>query len=367
MKILVVSLLGRGGMTHYTSQLVNSLSKENEVAVILPEHADQGYFNKAVRIITIKAPANILYTLILSLNIMAFIGLIKMIKRMEPEVIHIMNNHPWNTIICIMNWKHVKKVYTLHDPKPHEQALTSLLLQPIFSFIDHFTIAWANRVIVHGKTLKSDLIESGISEDKISVIPHGDYTFFLKYAPKYIERKKSVKRILFFGRIEPYKGIEYLIKSSIDVKAAFPEALFVIAGDGNFKPYINMVKDDPSFVIYNRYIPDEEVAELFCASDIVVLPYISATQSGVIQIAFAFKKPVIATCVGAIPEVVENNVTGLLVPPKNSEELAKAIIKVLSEPDLSDILANNAYQKMKNDLAWEEISYKTEQLYRHIT
>ena len=71
--------------------------------------------------------------------------------------------------------------------------------------------------------------------------------------------------------------------------------------------------------IINTYISDEEVTELFTISDVIVLPYISATQSGIIPIAYAFKKPVIASNVGAISEVVDDGITGILVPPKNVE------------------------------------------------
>ena len=74
------------------------------------------------------------------------------------------------------------------------------------------------------------------------------------------------------------------------------------------------------------YIPNEEVARYFAASDLVVIPYVSATQSGIVQLAYGFGKPVVVSRVGGLPEVVEEGVTGYLVPPQDSASISNAVL-----------------------------------------
>ena len=96
----------------------------------------------------------------------------------------------------------------------------------------------------------------------------------------------------------------------------------------------------------------------------MVLPYIEATQSGVLPLAFAYKKPVIATNVGSIPELIRNNKEGLLVNPKSSAEIAKAIIRLAKNVSLRRTLASKAYQKLKKEMNWNKIAYDTINIYK---
>ena len=83
--------------------------------------------------------------------------------------------------------------------------------------------------------------------------------------------------------------------------------------------------------VYDKYIPNEDIGKYVCASDIAVLPYVHATNSGIVQTLFGFKKPVIVTDVGGLPESVLDNKTGFVVPPKDSTALADAILKFYKE------------------------------------
>ncbi len=98
------------------------------------------------------------------------------------------------------------------------------------------------------------------------------------------------------------------------VWAASPSTRLVVAGDGSLAPYGDLLADERIEVV-NRFIDDAEVPALFARCRLVVLPYIEGTQTGVIPIAYAFRKPVVVTDVGAIPEVVEEGRTGLHRPP----------------------------------------------------
>ena len=95
----------------------------------------------------------------------------------------------------------------------------------------------------------------------------------------------------------------------------------------------------------------------------MVLPYVEASQSGVVLTAYGFKKPIVVTNVGSIPEIVDNNVTGLIVPPKNAEYLAEAIIKLLLDVNLRKRMGENGFTKLRTELSFDEIVKKTISVY----
>jgi glycosyltransferase involved in cell wall biosynthesis len=129
--------------------------------------------------------------------------------------------------------------------------------------------------------------------------------------------------------------LEYLIKAEPMVTEQVPDAKIIIAGTGeNFKKYDKMMMNRDNFIVHNYRIPYKEGAELFQRCSLVVLPYIDASQTGVIPPAYGFKKPVIVTDVGSIPEIVDDGVTGFIVPPRNPEALAEAIVKLLKDEPL---------------------------------
>jgi glycosyltransferase involved in cell wall biosynthesis len=214
-------------------------------------------------------------------------------------------------------------------------------------------------LIVHGNDAKKKLN----TKKCCKVIPHGDYSFFLEYDSMKLSEEDS---ILFFGRIEDYKGLDYLIKSMFIVSKKFPDIKLIIAGVGDIKKYENMILDNRNFEIHNRYIQDEEVPSFFQRAKIVVLPYIEGTQTGIIPIAYAFKKPVVVTNVGSIPEVVDNGITGFIVPPRDEKSLADAILKLLVNEKLRKKMGMNAFIKMNEKLSWDKIADETKKAYATI-
>ena len=105
--------------------------------------------------------------------------------------------------------------------------------------------------------------------------------------------------------------------------------------------------------VLDSYTPDREVEKYFAAADLVVLPYISATQSGIVEIAYGFKKPVIVTDVGGLPDVVEDGRTGYVVQPKSPEAIAEAAIKFFRE-DRAESMAKNI-EKEAYRFSWERM------------
>lgn len=356
--VLITSLIASdvgGGMVQYTSQFANSLSEDIDTFVISHPNICREYFNKCVKLVTIKSP-----TKYHSPRILSFYNIVKAVNRIAPDIIHIQAVHPWPCFGLLFLRKY-PLVVTIHDPKPHEGE-KKIIWEMAKKLIMHF----ADRVIVHGEQLKKLTVSRGIRPAKIEVIPHGDYSFFTMFGKGDVTEEKNC--ILFFGRIRAYKGLDYLLKASNKVIAEIPDAKFIIAGRGSFEKYSGLINEHHrnNFEIYNKYIADEQVAELFQRSAVVCLPYTDASQSGVVNIAYAFKKPVIVTNVGSIPEIVADGKTGLVIEPKDSNAIANAIIALLKNDDLRRSLGENGLRKQREELSWGSIAKKTIEVYQNI-
>ena len=112
--------------------------------------------------------------------------------------------------------------------------------------------------------------------------------------------------------------------------------------------------------VYSEYVPNEDVGKYFSASDVIVLPYVSATQSGIVQIAYQFDKPVIATDVGGLAEVVLDKKTGFIVPPENPNALTDAVVRFYKEKREPKFRAN--IMREKKNYSWSVLVKGIEQL-----
>jgi glycosyltransferase involved in cell wall biosynthesis len=349
MKICIVTLAEKGGMIHYVSQLSDILSKTNTICIVAPEKV-RGDFNNDVNIIRIPVP-----TRYFSLTALRFDILLMAIERTNPDVVHITIMHPW-LIFALPFLRKYPLVVTIHDVRLHPGEW-----HPVWALSLWMLIKYTDRIFVHGSWAMNTLVNGGVSEDRISVIPHGDYSFFTKYCQKNI---KETNTVLFFGRIVDYKGLEYLIKAEPFITEKEPDAKIIIAGEGDFGKYSKLIKNTDAFEIHNRFIPDEEVPNFFQRAKVIVLPYTEGTQTGIIPIAYAFKKPVVVTNIGSIHEVVENGKTGFIVPPRDENALADAITNLLKNDELRKQMGENAYKKMEDELSWNNIAEKTIRVYK---
>jgi len=220
---------------------------------------------------------------------------------------------------------------------------------------DHF--------IVHGKYLKEQVIDFfSVSRDKITVVP---LSASLNINTKKNNQDTSNPSILFFGRIWKYKGLKYLIKAEPLIRNKIKNFKIIIAGEGeSFAPYEKLIQNTDSFIIKNYRISEEEMHNLFAECSIVVLPYIEATQSGIIPYAFQYGKPVIATEVGSIPDVIDNQINGILIAPKDSTALANEIINLLSNKERLRLYSKNARKKYKLSLSPTRCLYETLKSYK---
>jgi glycosyltransferase involved in cell wall biosynthesis len=260
-------------------------------------------------------------------------------------------------------------VFTIHNVLPHERSPVYLAISKLlFSFSDHF--------IVHSKLNKQQLIKHyGTDPSKISLIPHGPLNLLVNAnsAPEVIRTELGLKRgdkvILLFGAIRPYKGVETSIRAFAQVAKKIPDARLMIVGKPwqCWMPYEEMILQ---YGIKNKvvtrlgYIPSGEVYRYFMACDLVILPYHHFdSQSGVGGTAISFRKPMIVTQTGGLPDLVLDS--RAIIPPNDPVALANSIIRCLEEPGLLMKLSQDA-EIIAERLSWEGIAKKTIQVYEEL-
>lgn len=250
-----------------------------------------------------------------------------------------------------------KMVLTVHDPFPHSSQVSfirEIERKVAFSMI--------NRLVLLNKNQKDDFVKfyklhnKRILEAKLS-----RYDYLKIYENNSVQKTEMV---LFFGSILSHKGLDYLLPAMEIVHEKCPNAKLVIAGKGkmyfDISPYLGKDYID----IRNRFIQDEELAELIQQCSVVAVPYIDATQSGVVMSAYAFNKPCVATDVGGLPEMVVHEQMGLIVPPKDVQALADAICELLDDNTLQTKFSSNIEKEYSTGmLSWTYIVNQYKQMY----
>lgn len=343
----------------YTIQLAEALSRLEDVMLMLPQHKADWFTEvlgdnlnmESYRQPRLRYPTNLL----------TLLGIIKKINSFNPDIVHLQGEHPWLNLTLPFLRRKYPLVITVHDVVLHVGDTKS---RKIPSLLYKLSTRYADEIIVHGEKLKKQMVEkSNKSVNNVHVLPRGVNSIYRRFLKSEVEEEDNL--ILFFGRIWEYKGLRYLIEAEPLITEKVPTAKIVIAGKGeNFGKYLRMMAHKEKFVVHNHRIPNDMVAELFQRASLVVVPYIEASQSGIVPLAYAFKKPVVATDVGSIPEVVENGRTGYIVPPKDPEKLAEAIIDLLRNKEKRREMGENAYKKAEDELSWDDIARKTIEIYK---
>jgi len=278
----------------------------------------------------------------------------KALRKRKYDCIHFNGNNLqqlWISIFTLM----IPKIHTVHDYTGHTGERSK----------------WAerfNKFLMISKNQKIMPFHSPAANVKnakgtLNIIYYGPLEIYkLWRREKILEEENTV---LCFGRISPYKGIEYLIKAVPIIKKSIPNLRVVIAGDGKFYFDVAHIRDDDTYKITNRYIPNDELVEWIQRALLVVCPYTDATQSAVVMTAYAFNKPVVVSAVGGIPEVVEDNITGRLIPPRDPQSLANAIIDLLSHHNKREEIKKNIKKRcFAGELSWNYIAKQTIAVYK---
>ena len=252
------------------------------------------------------------------------------------------------------------KVYTIHDYLPHSGEaklrlkITNTLLNKMYTKLGY-------EFIQHYQYLSDKFSEFYVvPKERVHTVYCGPFEVYRLFSNEQV--KEEPRTILFFGRISLYKGIKYLIQAVPKIKKQIPDVKVIIAGKGDlgFK-----AENREEYEIYNNHLSNENIINLIQRATIVVLPYIDATHSAVLMTAYAFNKPVVASAVGGIPEIIEDNVTGRLVPPGNPQALADAIVNLFSNPEKRKQMKINIKKRFsQGKFSWDYIAKRTIEVYR---
>lgn len=280
------------------------------------------------------------------------------LKRFKPDVIHAQESLNYAFTATLALFRNCPFVLTIHDHIPHSGANDKVLVYLHRKYLRKNPVA----VIVHGEKIRE---ECGALlphlKGQIFNIPHGPIGG--KVASSNDAWEEGT--LLFFGRIEKYKGLGYLL-DAVDILVDQGVAVItIIAGRGNdLTAYRTRINSDTSYELIERYIHRDEIQPLFERANIIVLPYTDATQSGVVAMALQYGRPIVASNVGSIGEMVIDGVNGILVPPKDPVALAEAIKKIMMDSRKAKEYGENARSLAQGEFSWSQISRKTLEVYR---
>lgn len=262
----------------------------------------------------------------------------------------------------------IKVVTTIHDLLPFNKKF--------YDFHYHKKIySHASHVITQAKVNIDTLVRDfKVDRNNISYIPHGHYMEFaeavtMEESRSHLDIPMDKKVILFFGQIKKVKGVDVLIKALPEVVKKHGDILCVIAGKvwkDDFQIYDDMINElnVRDYVRTDiRYIGDDEIKYYFNAADIVALPYRQIYQSGVVLLAYAYEKPVVATTEGEFLNVIKDGETGLLVEAGNSKQYAKALNWYLDNPDKLEEFGKAGHDDLMVRLSWDTIAKSVCEVY----
>lgn len=211
------------------------------------------------------------------------------------------------------------------------------------------------------KNASSFMVLSGIVEKEVKLIAKGrkvykselpiydcyetDETTSVSNLRKEFGFSEQDKILLFFGYVRKYKGLDLLIDAFPKIKSSIPNSKLLIVGEFYDSPefYTDKIKKleiDKDTVIVNKFVPNEDVGKYYKVSDLVILPYRSATQSGILNVAYGFLKPMVVTNVGGLSEFVEDKKSGIIINPDSPEEIANGVMEYFRLKDQVDFKKN---------------------------
>jgi glycosyltransferase involved in cell wall biosynthesis len=299
--------------------------------------------------------------------------LLKQFQKQKPDILHIQwSMLPVIDVMLVLRAQKmgVKVVHTVHDVTPLFDMGKHRRQEKLFQAVD--------ALIVHSEESLKAFRErySGVNPSKVHVIPHGPLqnenseNYSKVEARQQLGIPEEAPVALFFGEIKYYKGLHRLVECFPDVARAVDGAFLLIAGkpdSGESKPDTKLL--DRCGVSYKAdlgFVPNDDVWKYYHAADVVVLPYINISQSGVLFSAVANARPVVTTKVGGLPEIVEATNAGWVVTEGVKEELTAAISEALGDLTKTRELGLKARDKLNSLYGWDSIAEKTKSVYQSL-
>ena len=344
MRIAIVSPVYpfRGGIAYFTGCLYRELVKDNhQIKLLNFRQQYPGIFFPGRRQTELDSPfADIPSVRILTpYNPLTYARTLREILAFQPDLVCFSFFLPYFApaylyLLRKLQQNKIKTMLLVHNIEFHEKWF--------------FARSWTRKLLNHSElvlTLSESVFQAAkqlVKEPDTKIIkgfhPLYDFHNQARYTRESAREKLGLqnrKVLLFFGYIKPYKGLDLLIKCFPLVKKRVPEAILLIAGEiyGNEQPYRDLIKETglaEEIILKNEYIGSEEVELYYKVADVLVLPYRQATQSGVLQTAYAMDLGVVVTRVGSLPDMVKQGQTGVVANSLSENELAEAIVQYLS-------------------------------------
>jgi glycosyltransferase involved in cell wall biosynthesis len=379
MRILEVETFGRGGLIHYAYNLSSALADRGHDVTLVTTASYELEGRALPRVRLIKAIGRVTHRLRGSWPDRALGWAVKLealadacrvavlARRLRPDVVHL---HCTNQIalayLILLRLSGVAVAVTAHVVTAHERTRVQDAVHRCIHRLSPLIIA-------HSEHDRRRLLEEfAVDPGRVTVIAHGEYGFFARNAEP-VGREEARRRLgldprdevaLFFGYIREYKGLDVLLDAWPAVARARPRARLVVAGD---PVRLEAVRRDALLDAARRvgaihrfgYVPFAEVTSYLAAADVLVLPYRHVSQSGVLFLALSQGLPVVATRVGALPEVLRDGESGLLVPPDAPGALAQALARLFGDGDLQRRLADGG-RAVAARHTWPSIAEHTE-------
>jgi len=297
-------------------------------------------------------------------------------RKVDFDVVHV---HDWLTGFAGISFKHQMQkplVSTIHGTEiGRAQGLhnpDSLTIDGI----EWWTTYEANKIIVTSASMKAEIQgHFHLPPEKIEIVPNGIDTkrYNASVDQSAIKGRYGVhpdeKLVLCVGRLVPQKGIEYLIRAVSRIAERYPEAKFIIVGEGWLRGHLEYIARSTGYqwkITFTGWIPDQELVALLNSADALVVPSIYEPFGIVALEGMAAGVPVVASDVGGLAEIVEHEHTGILAYSRSPESIAWAVGRVLSDPDHSKEMAQNAQQMVQKTYSWEAIAIRTTKIYKEV-
>jgi glycosyltransferase involved in cell wall biosynthesis len=350
----------RGGIAHYTTLLYRHLRSAHQVTFYaFKRQYPEWFFPGKTDRDTSESPLQEtdVENLLDFLNPYTWWQVYRRLTRDRPDLVIIpwwtsfWTPQFWTIATLLKRFCPIKILFICHNIVDHESHIFSrICTRAVLSTGDYF--------FVHSESDAKRLREL-VPTASITPTFHPRYDFFSTgmLAPSEAKAKLDLHgdTILFFGFIRPYKGLEDLLRALPLILQQRHITLLVVGefwqGRAAFTKQIHALHIEHAVRIVDRYVPNEEVGLYFSAADLVILPYVSGTGSGIVQIAYGLEKPVVATRVGSLPEVVEDGRTGYLVDPGDPQALADAVLRFFLEEKTHEFVDN--IRRARGKFSWE--------------
>lgn len=365
----------RGGIAHFNALLAGHLAARHHVETItFSRQYPSMFFPGTSQMETSGDPDHApppAPRLVDSINPLNWIGVAREIRRRNPDLLIFKYWMPFfgpcfGTIARLAKrGSHARVLFICDNVIPHERRPGDVLFT-------RYAFRQGDFFIVQSDAVERDLLREfpGVRYRRI---PHPVYTNFGPPLSKAAARTAlgiSAERvILYFGYVRPYKGLMVLLEAMSALKSRYAEdggrIQLLIVGEfyddeGKYRARVRDLDLESTVRIAAGYAGNDDVARYFSAADLVVLPYLSATQSGIAQIAYNFERPVVATNVGGLAEVILDGKTGYIVPPNDPAALADAIERFYRDR-MEEVFTANIHRE-KQRYSWESFVTGLEEL-----